>query len=86
MVGERAPDSVLIDGESGEKTTIHTLVNERPLVMIFGSSSCNNFDLYFPDIAKFQKQYGGQFDFALTYIREAHPKGGFMPKTLREEK
>jgi hypothetical protein len=84
MVGERAPDSILIDGESGEKTTIHTLVNERPLVMIFGSSSCNNFDLYFPDIAKFQKQYGGQFDFALIYIREAHPKGGFMPKTFRE--
>lgn len=86
MVGEQAPDSKIIDAVSGESKTLYQIIKDTPMVLLFGSSSCSNFDLYLEDIKTIVERFQGGVDFSLVYIREAHPEGGFMPLQSRDGK
>lgn len=86
MVGEMAPDGKLIDAVTGESKTLYQVIQDKPMVLLFGSSSCSNLDMYLENIKEMVERFQGRVDFSLVYIREAHPEGGFMPNQLREGK
>ncbi|MCB1061472.1 MAG: hypothetical protein KDN20_00965 [Verrucomicrobiae bacterium] len=79
MVGETAPDSEMITAKSGKVVSLHSILKKKPMVLLFGSSSCSNLDSYLPNIADLCERFGDRVDFTFVYIREAHPEGGFMP-------
>lgn len=83
LKGETAPNSEMISAKSGRKIPLYSMLKEKPLVLIFGSSSCSNLDSYRQDIAEFCEKYGEKVEFAFVYLREAHPEGGFMPNLNR---
>lgn len=86
LPGEVAPDSDMIDAKSGRRVSLYSLLKDKPMVLIFGSSSCSNLDSYLPDISAFCDLYGEKVDFSFVYLREAHPEGGFMPNLNRNGK
>lgn len=81
---ERIPDNQVYSAASGKVESIHGLIRDRPVVLVFGSASCNQFDMYTGDLKRLSESYGQSLDFHLIYIREAHPSGGFLPEMHRE--
>jgi thiol-disulfide isomerase/thioredoxin len=86
IVGERAPDGQLIDAVTGESKTLYQVIQDKPMVLLFGSSSCSNLDMYLENIKEIVERFQRRVDFSLIYIREAHPEGGFMPVQMRDGK
>lgn len=82
--GESVPDGILIDTESNKPKTVHGIVGDKPLVLIFGSSSCNQIQLFEKEFGPLYERFKEQVDFAFVYLRTAHPENGFQPETSRE--
>lgn len=85
LAGETAPDGIAINATTGKSQFLHNLIGKKPAVLIFGSTSCSNFDMNHEPIGKLCQQFGNQFDFIFIYIREAHPKGGYNPKVKMDD-
>jgi tetratricopeptide (TPR) repeat protein len=48
----------------------------KPIVLVFGSYTCPKLRGSAVDLKGISERYGGQVDFRLVYIREAHAQGG----------
>ncbi|MGY8640265.1 MAG: deiodinase-like protein [Verrucomicrobiales bacterium] len=57
----------------------------KPVVLFFASYSCLCSQESAPLINSLHKAYGHDFQFALVYIREAHPSDGFLANTSGRE-
>ncbi len=75
--GERAPQIVLTDAKSGETRALSELRSKKPVVLFFGSRSCNITQGSSEAVKQLWKRFGDVADFYMIYIREAPPEGGF---------
>lgn len=75
--GNKAPDSELINAESGEVVRLSELWSEKPVVLIFGSGTCTSVNFLSKEIDRLAESFKDDADFYFVYIREAHPEGGF---------
>lgn len=84
LVGETAPDGLLIEAGSEREYFLRELLGKKPVVLIFGSASCSTLDLYLEEIGQLAERFHDRYLFYLIYVREAHPRGGFNPQVLRD--
>lgn len=77
--GEMAPDFSLVDAASGRVVTLSQLRSDKPVVLFFLSYSCHVSHEVIPLLAGLKARFGERVNFALIYIQEAHPAGGFEP-------
>ncbi len=75
--GQMAPDSELVDAESGEVVRLSDLWGKNSVVLIFGSGTCTSVNFLSENIDRISKRFEKDADFFFIYIREAHPEGGF---------
>lgn len=79
-LGEHAPGgSILTDAVSGNSVSLLDLYKEKPVVLFFASYSCLSAHEGANEMSRLAKQFGEIADFILIYIREAHPRNGFLP-------
>lgn len=78
-LGEKAPNFALVDAESGRVVTLSSLCAEKPVVLFFLSYSCHISHEVIPQLSGMKAKFGDRVNFALVYIQEAHPEGGFEP-------
>ena len=75
-VGDAAPDfKITLFGKNGAGTTGSLLSTNRkkPLVLFFGSATCNLTIRNAPEMRKLHATYGSKADFAFVYMKDAHP-------------
>ena len=60
-------------------TTVQSreLIRQRPMVLAFGSYTCQYFTDRLDELEKLSKQYQDEVDFFVVYVREAHPTDVF---------
>lgn len=91
-VGEEAPEFSLSALADGQMIRLSDLHRERPVVLILSSWGCDIYRESLGGIIALHNTYGSMAQFAMVYIREAHPIGGFAgslgrvadPKTIVE--
>jgi hypothetical protein len=77
-VGDDAPDFRLTPFDStlaGPKTNLLSKVEAKPIVLIFGSATCNLTANKAPELQRIYATYKDQADFAFIYMKDAHPSG-----------
>ncbi len=84
--GVQAPQFVLSDAKSGETRVLSKLRAKKPVVLFFGSRSCNITQGSSKAVKQLWKRFGDVADFYMIYIREAHPEGGFGSKESGPER
>ncbi len=77
-LGEFAPDFQLktVDGKGA--VTLSKLIGPKPVVLIFGNFTCGPFRMQGGNIEKLYEHYKDRAEFVMVYVREAHPKGGWV--------
>lgn len=70
--GQMAPDFTLPTPSGGFTTTLSNL-RGKPVVLVFGSHTCNLFRRDIPALRKLYDETVGEARFLLVYVREAHP-------------
>ncbi|MAS96944.1 MAG: hypothetical protein CMO55_27450 [Verrucomicrobiales bacterium] len=78
-VGDLAPETRFFDPETVEEVELSALLGGKPVVLVFGSWSCTTTSLYTEEYADLYSRFSDVADFYFVYLREAHPKGGYMP-------
>src|SRR5262245_40070499 len=74
-IGAPAPDFTLPDIASEGEVRLSTLRSERPVVLIFGSFSCNLFAQYAPFLETLYQTYKDRVEFLFINVSEAsHPE------------
>lgn len=86
-VGQKAPNVQLRDIRSGDSFQLLERVGSKPLVLIFGSFTCQPWRHAASGfISELQKRFSDNVDFLTIYIKEAHVKGkGEWPMLVREK-
>lgn len=74
---EAAPDFTLKTTDGKSELTLSTLVGPKPVVLIFGNVTCGPFRGQGGNIEKLVRRYGDRANFAMVYVREAHPSDGW---------
>ncbi len=77
-LGQVAPDFTLktVDGKS--EITLSKLVGPKPVVLIFGNFTCGPFCSQSGNVQKLYERYKDRATFVMVYVREAHPKDGWI--------
>ena len=57
--------------------TLSKLIGPRPVVLVFGSSTCGPFRSQTGNIEKLYRRYKDRATFVMVYVREAHPTDGW---------
>ena len=57
--------------------TLSKLIGPRPVVLVFGSSTCGPFRSQTGNIEKLHRRYKDRATFVMVYVREAHPTDGW---------
>ena len=70
--GQHLPN-VPVSNIEGEQVSLYSLCQEKPLLLMTGSITCPMTISSFPTLKKLQEKLGDKVDFALLYVREAHP-------------
>ncbi|MCG8600548.1 MAG: hypothetical protein MI807_10435 [Verrucomicrobiales bacterium] len=81
-VGEKAPEAVFVDAETGKGVLLRQLCEEKPVVLFFGSYSCLPVRDSAGEMKELQERFGDSVDFCYVQIREAHPTNGVPPPVL----
>ena len=63
--------------DDGAPTSVHDLINDKPVMLITGSITCPMTIGSLADIADFQGAAGDKIDIVMIYVREAHPGENF---------
>ncbi len=77
-LGELAPDFTLKTVDGRDEVTLSKLVGPKPVVLVFGNFSCGPFRSRAGDVEKLYARMGDRADFAMVYVREAHPTDGWQ--------
>ncbi len=76
-LGEAAPDFTLKTTDGTKSFTLSEHIGGKPLVLIFGNVTCGPFRSHGGNIEKLARRYNGRANFAMVYVREAHPTDGW---------
>jgi len=74
---EATPDFTLKTPDGKSELTLSTLIGPKPVVLIFGNVTCGPFRGQGGNIEKLVRRYGDRANFAMVYVREAHPSDGW---------
>lgn len=74
---DSAPDFTLKTNDGGAEVTLSKLIGPRPVVLVFGSSTCGPFRSHTGNIEKLYRRYKDRATFVMVYVREAHPTDGW---------
>jgi Iodothyronine deiodinase/EF-hand domain pair len=74
---DSAPDFTLKTNDGKEEVTLSKLIGPRPVVLVFGSSTCGPFRSHTGNIEKLYHRYKDRATFVMVYVREAHPTDGW---------
>ncbi len=77
MLDDRAPDFTLRSSDGKAEMTLSKLIGPRPVVLVFGSSTCGPFRSQTGNIEKLYRRYKDRATFVMIYVREAHPTNGW---------
>ncbi len=73
-----------VDGKA--TVSLSELRHDKPVVLVFGSISCSPFRREVQAVEKLYQQYRDQVNFAMIYIREAHPDSELFVEDEQGEK
>ena len=76
--GDPAVDFTLKD-VNGKDVNLATLLDDKPVLLVSGSYTCNVFQSRLAEIKKVGKQYKDDIHTVIVYNIEAHPKGDPSP-------
>ncbi|MFC1749237.1 TlpA family protein disulfide reductase [Pseudomonadota bacterium] len=83
--GDHLPDAAMLDSQ-GASTTLYALCADKPLLLITGSITCPMTISALPLLEPLQVRFGDVVNFALLYVREAHPAEHYpQPQTLEQK-
>jgi hypothetical protein len=71
--GTQAPPMTLLRADGSGQVELKELQGQKPLVLIFGSFTCNLFFDQVGELDQVHKQYKNHAEFCFVYISEAHP-------------
>jgi Iodothyronine deiodinase/EF hand len=74
---DSAPDFTLKTNDGKAEVTLSKLIGPRPVVLVFGSSTCGPFRSHTGNIEKLYRRYKDRATFVMVYVREAHPTDGW---------
>jgi hypothetical protein len=74
---DSAPDFTLKINDGKAEVTLSKLIGPRPVVLVFGSSTCGPFRSHTGNIEKLYRRYKDRATFVMVYVREAHPTDGW---------
>ena len=74
---DSAPDFTLKTNDGKDEVTLSKLIGPRPVVLVFGSSTCGPFRSQTGNIEKLYRRYKDRATFVMVYVREAHPTDGW---------
>ncbi len=74
---ETAPDFTLKTNDGKGEITLSKLIGPKPLVLVFGSFTCGPFRSQSGNMEKLYRRYKDRANFAMVYVREAHPTDGW---------
>ncbi len=77
-VGTPAPPFRLQSARSGHPESLTELLQNKPLVAIFGSYTCPQLRAVIPVMNQLHAKFGNQVQFALIYVSEAHGSGSWQ--------
>jgi hypothetical protein len=85
-VGSAAPDFALPRLSDGKMVHLHDLVGRRPVVLVFGSFSCDLFCTRLDRLRDMYERFGGKAEFLFVYTRNAlHPLPAVLRDALQQE-
>lgn len=76
-LGEPAPDFTLEAADRSGKVRLYDLLGDKPVVLAFGSITCDPFRGAFDEFEATHGRYKGEAHFLFVYVREAHPVDGW---------
>lgn len=76
LLSEPAPDFTVTELDSGKEVQLSKICRRKPVVLMFGSSTCGETNRSIEQIADLSKRFADKVQFLLVYIREAHPSDG----------
>ena len=76
-VGDAAPDMQLMRADDKGVTVFSDLWADKPLVMLFGSRTCDITCTLSPEVHDIYERFGTEANFVYVYIREAHAQNGW---------
>lgn len=76
-VGEPAPDFTLKTVDGDDSLTLANRIGPKPVVLIFGNFTCGPFRSQAGNVEKLYDRYKDRANFAMVYVREAHPTDGW---------
>lgn len=85
-LNEEVPKFVLKTVAGDEEYSLADHIGKKPLILVFGNFTCGPFRTSSGDVEKLYERYGDVAEFAMIYVREAHPTDGWhMPSNDRHE-
>lgn len=70
----------------GERLTNSDVLNDRPVLLVFGSMTCPMTASSAPSIQDLQTEFGDRVEFIMLYVREAHPGENYPQVEAIEDK
>jgi len=77
-VDDPAPPFTLRTADGDEAVSLSGLVGSKPVVLVFGNFSCGPFRGQAGNVEKLHLRYKDRANFAMVYVREAHPTDGWQ--------
>lgn len=84
--GDVAPEFTLPGVDGTATISLSELRHDKPVVLVFGSISCSPFRREVQAVEKLYQEFQDQMNFAMIYIREAHPDSEIFVKDEQGEK
>jgi tetratricopeptide (TPR) repeat protein len=82
LLGRPVPDLELLRLDGGTERL--SSLRGRPLLLVLGSLSCPLFRSSAPELNRLHERFGGEVEFRMIYIREAHPADESWESTINE--
>jgi hypothetical protein len=82
--GTRAPDFTASRVTDGKVVRLSDFQGRRPVVLIFGSLSCDRLFAQSEELEGLYRSYRDRADFLFVYIREAHLSAAVLPSNSRD--
>jgi hypothetical protein len=73
-----APDFTLKTVDGKDEMTLSKQIGPKPVVLIFGNFTCGPFCSQSGNVQKLYERYKDRATFVMIYVREAHPKDGWV--------
>ncbi len=80
--GDAAP-AFTLKSSDGQSFALADFIGKKPVVLEFGSFSCQNYRGETQSIQKLLQKYGNEVQFFMIYTLEAHPAGSKSPYANR---